>query len=177
MLGLPSPEAVVTAAANLYGATVRGGLADLRRMPAEVIDRGAQRTVSRYDRADGAPRRRGAPVLLVPPLAAPAICFDMRRGCSLAEHLVLSGRRTYLLEYGDIEFADRELGLEHWVEDVIPTAVRQVSEDAGGAPVQVVGWCLGGIMSLLSVAGDPALPVNSVAYISIQRRTKRLKRL
>ena len=31
---------------------------------------------------------------------------------------------------------------------------RGVSEDAGGAPVQLVGWCLGGIMSLLSVAGD-----------------------
>ena len=39
------------------------------------------------------PRRRrrapaqAAPVLLVPPLAAPAICFDLRRSCSLAEHL------------------------------------------------------------------------------------------
>ena len=65
---------------------------------------------------------RAAPVLLVPPLAAPAICFDLRRGCSLAEHLVHAGRRTYLLEYGDIQFADRDLGLEHWIEDVIPAA-------------------------------------------------------
>ena len=166
MLGLPSPEAVVTAAANLYGATVRGGLADLRRMPAQVIDRGAQRTVSRYDRADGAPRRRGAPVLLVPPLAAPAICFDMRRGCSLAEHLVLSGRRTYLLEYGDIEFADRELGLEHWVEDVIPAAIRAASADAGARPVRVVGWCLGGILALLAHAWDRALPIEAAALVA-----------
>ncbi len=45
MLGLDS---IGSAAANLYDATVRGGLADLRRMPAEVIDRGPQRTVSRY---------------------------------------------------------------------------------------------------------------------------------
>ena len=29
---------------------------------------------------------------------------------------------------------DRELGLEHWVDDIIPTAMRRVSEDAGGAP-------------------------------------------
>ena len=166
LLGLPSPEAVVTAAANLYGATVRGGLADLRRMPAEVIDRGPQRTVSRYDRADEAPRRRGAPVLLVPPLAAPAICFDLRRGCSLAEHLVLTGRRTYLLEYGDIEFADRELGLEHWVEEVIPAAVRAASADAGGRPVRIVGWCLGGILALLAHAWDRALPVDAAALVA-----------
>src|SRR5689334_15074227 len=86
MLGLDS---IGSAAAHLYDAAVRGGLADLRRMPAEVIDRGPQRTVSRYLPATTTPvRRRPAPVLLVPPLAAPAICFDLRRTCSLAEHLV-----------------------------------------------------------------------------------------
>ena len=111
-------------AANLYSATVGGGLADLRRMPATVIDSGPQRTLSRYDSTR---RRRRAPVLLVPPLAAPAICFDLRRGCSLAEHLVVGGRRTYQLEYGDIEYADRNLGLEHWIEGVLPSAVRAVS--------------------------------------------------
>jgi polyhydroxyalkanoate synthase subunit PhaC len=156
----------VTAAANLYRATVRGGLADLRRMPAEAIDHGPQRTVSRYEPSPDAPRRRGAPVLLVPPLAAPAICFDLRRGCSLAEHLVLTGRRTYLLEYGDIQFADRELGLEHWVEDVIPAAIRAASADAGGKPVRVVGWCLGGILSLLAHAWDDALPIEAAALVA-----------
>jgi polyhydroxyalkanoate synthase len=143
---------------------VTGGLADLRRMPSTVIDRGPQRTVSRYV-AEG--RRRGAvPVLLVPPLAAPAGCFDLRRGCSLAEHLVRGGRRTYLVDYGGIEYADRELGLEHWVLDVIPAALRAVSEDSGGRPVRVIGWCLGGIMSLLAHAADGELPVRSVALVA-----------
>src|SRR6185503_3401144 len=105
---------------------------------------------------------RGAPVLLVPPLAAPALCFDLRRGCSLAEHLVVTGRRTYLLEYGAIEYGDRDLGLEHWIEDVIPAAVRAAAQDAG-RPVRMVGWCLGGIMSLLAHAMDPDLPIDAVA--------------
>jgi polyhydroxyalkanoate synthase len=105
-------------------------------------------------------------VLLVPPLAAPAVCFDLRRGCSLAEHLVLSGRRTYLLEYGAIQFADRELGLEHWVEDVIPAAARAASADAGGRPVRVVGWCLGGIMTLLAQAWDRDLPIEAAALVA-----------
>jgi polyhydroxyalkanoate synthase len=133
-------------------------------MPSEVIDLGPQRTLRRYE-PEG--RRRGvAPVLLVPPLAAPAACFDLRRGCSLAEHLVHGGRRTYLVDYGAIEFADRDLGLEHWVLDVIPNALRAVSEDAGGRPVRVVGWCLGGIMSLLAHAAGPELPVRSVALVA-----------
>jgi polyhydroxyalkanoate synthase len=75
------------------------------------------------------------------------------------------GHPTYLVDYGPIAFSDRALGLEHWVEDVIPSAARVVSEDAEGRPVQLVGWCLGGIMALLAVAGN-GLPVRSVSLIA-----------
>lgn len=105
-------------------------------------------------------------MLLVPPLAAPATCFDLRRGCSMAAHLIALGHPTCLLEHGAIAFSDKDLGLEHWVEDVLPAAIERVSADAGGAPVHLVGWCLGGIMSLLAVAGDRDLPVASVAMIA-----------
>jgi polyhydroxyalkanoate synthase subunit PhaC len=162
---IPSPGQLSDAAANVVDKVFRGGLADLRPTPARIIHEGPQCTVFRYLRDDGIPPA-GLPVLLVPPLAAPSRCFDLRRGHSLAEHLLGLGHPTYLLEYGAIAFSDRDLGLEHWVEEVIPTAVRRVSEDAGGAPVQLVGWCLGGIMTLLSVAGDEDLPVNSVACVA-----------
>jgi polyhydroxyalkanoate synthase len=136
-------------------------------MPATVIDRGPQRTLSRYLPVESAPKRRAAaPVLLVPPLAAPAVCFDLRRGCSLAEYLVRSGRRTYLVDYGPIQFADRDLGIEHWVHDVVPAAVRTAAHDGGDRPVRVVGWCLGGILALLAHAADAGLPIESVALVA-----------
>ncbi len=162
---LPDPRQLADAAANVYDKVVRGGVADLRPTPARIIHEEPQCTVFRYLAPD-APPRDAAAVLLVPPLAAPALCFDLRRGHSLAEYLLRRGHPTYLVEYGAISFSDRELGLEHWVEDVIPTAVRRVGEDAGGAPVQLVGWCLGGIMSLLSAAGDQTLPVSAVACVA-----------
>ena len=163
MLGIPSPQDLATAAANAYDMVLRGGVADLRRVPRTIVDEGPQRSLFRYLGEDDP---RCAPVLLVPPLAAPAICFDLRRGCSLAEHLVQGGRRTYLVDYGAINFSDRNLGLEHWIEEVIPVAARRASEDAGGRPVRVVGWCLGGIMSALALAADPELPVESLALIA-----------
>jgi len=159
-----TPTAFAEAAANVYDSVLGEGLADLRRMPSTVIDEGPQRTVRHYHASDAAPRP--APVLLVPPLAAPAICFDLRRGCSVAEHLVQGGRPTYLVDYGEIEYADRALGLEHWIEEVVPRAIRAASEDAGGRPVHVVGWCLGGILTLLALGADPELPVASVALIA-----------
>jgi polyhydroxyalkanoate synthase len=168
MLGLlPSPETVGSAAANVFDAIFRGGLADLRRMPKTLIDEGPQRALYRYLPVETAPHDEpGKPVLLVPPLAAPAICFDLRRGCSVAEHLLQGGREVYLLDYGQIEYADRNLGLEHWVEEVIPEAIRRVSEDSGGRPVQLVGWCLGGIMALLAHCWDAKLPIDRIALVA-----------
>ena len=149
---LPTPGRLAAASRNVVESAVRGGLADLRPTPSEVIDDAPQRLVVRYDRGEDGPPRQGLPVLLVPPLAAPPDCFDLRRGCSLAEHLVSLGHPTYLVDYGAISFADRALGLEHLVRHVIPDAVARVREDAGGRPVQLVGWSLGGIMALLAAA-------------------------
>ena len=162
---VPTPEQLGAAAANVFDRVLRGHLADLRPLPRSIIDEGPQRTVYRYAPGDHPPRG-GSPVLLVPPLAAPALCFDLRRGCSVTEHLLAAGRRTYLVDYGPIAFGDRNLGLEHWALDVIPGAVAAVSEDAGGTPVQLVGWCLGGILALLAVAGDRRLPVASVGMVA-----------
>lgn len=139
-------------------------MADLRPMPRTLIDHGRNRSVYRMaGTPDGADE---SPVLLVPPLAAPALCFDLRRGCSLAEHLVSAGRPTYLVDYGDVAFADRRLGVEHWVDEVLPRAIRAVSADAGGQDVRVVSWCLGGIFSLLTAADQPELPIESIVTIA-----------
>jgi polyhydroxyalkanoate synthase len=104
-------------------------------------------------------------VLLVPPLAAPAFVFDMRRGCSFVEYLLEQGRAPYLVDYGQIKFGERKLGLEHWVRDVLPHAIGAVSADAKGRPVHLVGWCLGGTLSALTAADDPSLPVASVTMV------------
>src|SRR5947208_13352198 len=165
MQPIPTPDQLTNAAANVFDSVFRGGLADLRRTPAAIIEEAPQCTVYRYLVPDET-QCRALPVLLVPPLAAPTLCFDLRRGCSLAEHLLALGHPTYLVEYGEIGYADRDLGLEHWVEDVIPTALRSVSLDSAGAPVQPVGWCLGGIMALLAEAGDASRPVNSTAMVA-----------
>ena len=75
-------------------------------MPRTLIDEGVLREVYHY-RPRGTAKEHGDPVLLVTPLAAPALCFDLRRGCSLVEHFVDQGRPTYLVEYGEVSFANR----------------------------------------------------------------------
>ncbi|MGI8579924.1 MAG: alpha/beta fold hydrolase [Solirubrobacteraceae bacterium] len=161
---VPTPESLGAAAANVFDSVIGRGVADLRPLPASIIDEGPNRTVYRYlpqDEHD----LLGAPVLLVPPLAAPALAFDLRRGCSVAEHLMAAGHPTYLVDYGAIAFSDRSLGIEHWIDEVVPKAIEAVSAEHGGRSVQLVGWCLGGILSLLVAAGGES-PIRSVAMIA-----------
>ena len=161
---IPKPDQVASAASNVAHKLLYGGLADLRPMPRTLIDDGPLREVYHY-RPQKKTRETGDPILLVTPLAAPAICFDLRRDCSLVEHFVRGGRPTYLVEYGEISFKNRRLGLEHWVEEVIPEAIKSVSEHAGGRPVHVIGWSLGGIFAALAAADGPDLPIASLTVL------------
>ena len=161
---IPKPDQVASAASNVAHKVVYGGLADLRPMPRTLIDDGPQREVYHY-RPQKRTRETGDPVLLVTPLAAPSICYDLRRGCSLVEHFVQQGRPTYLVEYGEIAFKNRRLGLEHWVDEVVPEAIKSVSEHTGGRPVHVIGWSLGGIFASLAAADRPDLPIASLTVV------------
>jgi polyhydroxyalkanoate synthase subunit PhaC len=154
----------VDAGANAWDLYLGGGVAQMQPTGKAIVGEGPQRTVSRYLRRGWQPSH-ATPILLVPPLAAPAWCFDLRRGCSVAEHLLARGYPTYVVDYGPISFSDRALGLEHWVQDVIPNAIDAVIRDSGHDQIQLVGWCLGGIMSLLATAAAD-LPVGSVAMVA-----------
>ncbi|TCJ30359.1 alpha/beta fold hydrolase [Nocardioides jejuensis] len=150
------------AVTNLWDFLVRGGIADLSRTPGEVIDTGRLRRLTRYTPKPGIPQVEG-PVLLVPPLGAQSLCFDLRQGCSLAEHLVLTGRQAYLVDYDEVHASnDKTVGIEFWINDVIPSAIRRVSEEHGGAKVNLIGWSLGGLIATGTVATHPELPVNTV---------------
>ncbi|MGW5052283.1 alpha/beta fold hydrolase [Actinokineospora sp. NPDC004072] len=150
-------DGVLAAAGNAAQRVLGGGFADFTPMPRTLVDQGRACRLYLYDSADA-----GEPVLLVPPLGVPDTPFDLRRGCSLVEHLA-PRRPTYLLDYGPIGFAERDLGLEHWVDEVLPAAIAAVRGRTGRAP-HLVGWCFGGILSVLAAA---RLGVDAIASLTV----------
>ena len=87
-----TPNQAAATVVNLVHKTAGGGLADLRPMPRSRVAIGPLRSVYHYTPDPAvAERTDDSPVLLVPPLAAPALCFDLRRRCSLVEHLLATG--------------------------------------------------------------------------------------
>lgn len=154
-----------TAARNAWNLTLGEGLEPYTPTPSRVIDDGPHRTLRKYDvPADG--NHDDHPVLLVPPLAVDISCFDLRPEQSLAQHLIDTGHAPYVIDYGTIAFADRDLGFEEWIDDIIPAAIKRVSAENGGKPIDVVAWCLGGTMTLLSAAAHPEQQIRSIATVA-----------
>ncbi|MFC7448130.1 alpha/beta hydrolase [Rhodococcus daqingensis] len=160
MLDLDWRPRLNTLTRNAWGLTFGGGVQAAEPTPSEQIAQGLHRDLYRFGALAG-----DNPVLMVPPLAAPAHCYDLRPGQSLAAHLLGSGRTPYLVDYGTMTSADRDLGFEAWVDDIVPEAVRRVSELHDGAPVDLIGWSLGGTLSLLTASANADLPIRSVTAI------------
>ena len=165
LLGLRLPRDLDAVAQNLGDKVRRRPLADLRRTPRDIVEKRDSFTLYRYAAAPGV-KTRGKPVLFVPPLAAPALAFDLRRTCSVVEHFVQQGRPVYLADYGPVEFKHRAQGFEHWVDTVVPAAVEATSLHADGSDVHVAGWSLGGIFTMFTAAAHPELPLASATAVA-----------
>ena len=158
-------RAFAEAAANVYDGTFGEGLADLRRMPSTVIDAGPQGTLHRYHPA--APRRP----------ARRCRCCSCRRSprprCASTCAAAARSPSTSCWRAGRPTSSTMGRSSSPTARSASSTgsrtscrAIRAASKDAGGRPVQVVGWCLGGILSLLALAADRDLPVASAALVA-----------
>ncbi len=153
-------DTVTLAARNAWALTFGSGIEAPDPTPTTVLWDQPHRQLRRFERADAHAPHDDSAVLLVPPLAAPATCFDLRPDQSLARFLLEIGRRPYVVDYGEITFADRRMGFEDWTDDILPEAVLRTSADRDGGPVDLVGWSLGGTLSLLTAAAHPELPID-----------------
>lgn len=154
---------LATALGHGWALTFGGGVEPAAPAPATVLYDEPHRQLRRYD--DGAPDPARRPVLLVPPLAVDPSCFDLRPGQSMARYLLGTGRQPYVIDYGRITYADRDLGFEEWIDDILPVAIDRVSAEHDGAAVDLVAWSLGGTLALLTAAEHADLPIASVTAI------------
>ncbi|MGN6608702.1 MAG: alpha/beta hydrolase [Jatrophihabitans sp.] len=159
-VGAGAARAVANARSHFLGE----GVEPPHATASEVVSENPHARLVRFRPSSGP--GRGEPILLVPPLAVPIACFDLRPQQSLAAFLIeRTGRPVYVVDYGSIGFADRRLGFEAWIDGILPMTVRQVSYMHGGAPVDVVTWSLGGTLTLLTAAAHPRLPLRAIAAV------------
>ncbi|MBR1123827.1 alpha/beta fold hydrolase [Bradyrhizobium lablabi] len=89
------------------------------------------------------------PILIVMATTNRGYILDMVPGQSFIEFLLKRGYDVYMLDWSAPKPEEKSLRMEDYVLDFIPDSVRRVQEDSGIDDVTVIGYCFGGVLSLL----------------------------
>jgi polyhydroxyalkanoate synthase len=110
-------------------------------------------------------RRQRPSVLLVHSLVSRSYVLDLQPGSSLVEELINAGTQPYLLDWGIADELEAGNTLETYVDDLIPPAVDAAVSNSG-RPVNLVGYCLGGILAAVYLARHLDAPVASLSTLA-----------
>jgi polyhydroxyalkanoate synthase len=131
--------------------------------PKEVVWKRDKAEVWRYrgDEIAYAP-----PVLIVHSLVSRSYVLDLHPRNSAVRFLLGRGLDVMLLDWGVADAVEAENTLETYADGYLPKAIDAAREAAGTDDVTVLGYCFGGVLSLLSLARNPELPVRNLAVMA-----------
>jgi polyhydroxyalkanoate synthase len=96
----------------------------------------------------------GPPLLICFALVNRPYVLDLQPDRSLIRRLLEGGRDVYLIDWGDADESDRRTGFADYVETHLGGCVRHL-RGARGAPIDLMGVCQGGVLSLCYAALEP----------------------
>ncbi|HET6562942.1 MAG TPA: alpha/beta fold hydrolase [Marmoricola sp.] len=134
------------------------GRPTLSRTPRDVVWRSEKAELWRYRSDD---RQVRTPLLFVHSLVSRSYVFDLVPGNSVVEAMLGQGFDVFLVDWGVPDELEAANTLETYTDGYIPRIIDHVAE-LTDSEVNVFGYCFGGVMSMLSVAGN-ASPVRSLA--------------
>jgi polyhydroxyalkanoate synthase len=103
------------------------------------------------------------PLLLVMATTNRGYIFDMVPGQSLVEYLLKAGYDVFMLDWTPPRRDEKSLTLADYVLDFIPTAIARVQEETGEEEFSLVGYCFGGVLSILWAALNPPISTKNPA--------------
>lgn len=149
----------------------RNGAKYLAGVDHPEVGRTPKQTVWRHDRAqlwrytsDRVTAR--TPLLVVMSLISRSYVLDLSPGASFVQSMLDEGFDVFLLDWGVPDERDAGNGLSYYVDEALPAAVEAVLATSGAEQVNVLGYCYGGLLSLLLAARHGDLPVASLVTMA-----------
>ena len=115
------------------------------------------------------------PVLLIMSLVSKPYILDLAPGQSLVEYLLKQGFDVYMVDWGVPRPQDHVLRFEDYVLDFIPDCVERILEDSGEDEFSIVGYCMGGQLSVMYAALHPEAPLKNLACFTTPVNTDGMK--
>ncbi len=156
----PSPMRLLRFAA-VAGDTAR---APVGLTPKDAVWRRNKATLFRYRPRTA--HHHPVPLLLVHSLISRPYILDLIPGNSFVEFLLAHGFDVYLADWGVPSAEDVTLRLEDYVLDYLPEMVRAVQATSGARELSLLGYCLGGLLTLLYAASHPQAPLRALLTLA-----------
>jgi polyhydroxyalkanoate synthase len=122
--------------------------------PTTVVYRENKLRLLRLLDDNGRPRT-GTPVLFVPAPVSRYFIIDLLPGRSFAGYVAAAGFDVYIADFGTPTREDRFADLSYYVDGLVRRCVRAIAKITGERSINLVGYCLGGTLSLLYSALYP----------------------
>jgi poly[(R)-3-hydroxyalkanoate] polymerase subunit PhaC len=147
------------------GIRVAAGVAlpELGQTPKDVVWRAGRSELWRYrnDEVTVSP-----PLLIIYSLFNRSYILDLRPGNSFVERLLTAGFDVFLLDWGVPDERDAANTLEDYVDDYMPAAIDEVRRVTGADEVNMLGYCFGGVLSVLHAAHHLSSPLRSLSVLT-----------
>jgi polyhydroxyalkanoate synthase len=82
------------------------------------------------------------------------------------EWLLADGNDVFLVDFGEPGAVDATNTLETYIDGFLPRAVNAAVDHTGADGVDVLGYCFGGVLSVLLAAAHPELPIRNLAVMA-----------
>jgi polyhydroxyalkanoate synthase subunit PhaC len=106
------------------------------------------------------------PLLFVHSLVSRSYVFDLAPGNSFVEFMLGQGFDVFLIDWGEPDEMEAANTLETYCDDLLPELVDVVADTAGHDHVTMFGYCFGGLLALLYLAGHVDSSVTALATMA-----------
>ncbi|MDQ1394947.1 MAG: poly[(R)-3-hydroxyalkanoate] polymerase subunit PhaC [Acidimicrobiaceae bacterium] len=111
-------------------------------------------------------RNRRPPLFFVHSLVSRSYVFDLAPGNSFIEFMLARGFDVFLVNWGEPDELEAGNTLETYCDELLPDLVAVVASISGSETVNMFGYCFGGLLSLLYMAGHAGGPVENLAVMA-----------
>ncbi len=139
------------------------GLPDVGQTPHDVIWTENKWRLLRFRPVRPPEERCRTPLLLVPSLINRWYVLDLQPGKSFVEWLVAAGHDVYVIDWGTPTAEDRYLDFDDVCQRYLGRALAKVADAAPDGVAHLLGYCLGGTLTAIHAAANPARVASLVA--------------
>jgi polyhydroxyalkanoate synthase len=111
-------------------------------------------------------RTRQPPLLVYVGLVGRGYVFDLFPGNSFVAKLMAAGFDVFVLDWGVPDEAEAQNTIATYTHDMLPRAVDAVLEASGEDDLTILGYCMGGCLTLGSLGCGIDLPVRSLILMA-----------